>query len=1721
MVYERYVKKNGKLHGPYYYESYRDEYGNVQKKYLGNELPQDKEIKKLKFYFYGVLFLGVFIFMMISLPFVVRNELVIGTFSDMRDLVNKGLTGFAVGERGIQATAVTECMNFSTDGEFYQLTADVSSNDTCFTVGGENISVDCQGHNITYTLTAPGYGFDNMVKYRNFSVRNCVIEHGNSDNPSSGGFFFTDQIEGLIYNNTMVMNGSEGIWFSYCGNINVSHNNISVIGLSSGIYNYDSHNNSFYGNEISSLDDKGIYIYGDSDHNIVADNIITNAGTYGVYLQYNSGAFTYPTLNNISGNSFYGSGTYDLFIENDDSMNGGTWLIDQIGKVNSYYFASAYLTIEESDYGNLVWINGMMVSEIGGNLSQNITIGNNSAFIISTDMNSLNQSVNVTFFNMGDRGYGNISILRDGSPCLDCSNFTALDANTVVFNVTGWSTYTIGEGSQSGEVISCENMTTRNSRYFLSQDISAGSKTCMIVGEENVTLDCRGHSISYATTGIGYGVDNQYGYRNLTVENCIIKQVDSSFTSSYGIYLKGVVEGGNVYNNTIITNGSSSMGIYAQNVNYTNITDNHMNTTGGAEGVFLSPAIGNIVHGNVISVIGGPNDAIYVYGDSDYNVISNNIITGSGGDGIELLNDGSGPPANYPNLNNVSGNRFDSGDITGYDIYVNGDDDGSVGGTWLIDQIGKVNSYKFGSAYLTIEESDYGKFVLINGLMVSEIGGNLSQNMTIGNASIFIISTDNGGLNKSANITFYNIGDRGYANPAVFRDGSQCMDCYNFTALDANTVVFNVTGWSNYTIENGAAANEIIVCKNLTTNGMGYVLTQDISASGTCLEVGAENVSVNCQGHKINYVNSVTGNGINNMAGYNNFSVMNCYIEQLNSSHMGDAIYVTNQIQGIFYNNTVITNGTSIGIWLGNSGRINMSDNNVSVLENFANDCIYIQDSSNNTLFNNIVWTNASEGIHLYGGSSFNVVNNNTFVYTGSDGIYVQGNNNVGGGSPKFNNLSSNRFLDVRGNDTYLTPRSDAGASAVWFIDQPSDSYEFLNAEIAVQDSVYGLIRWYTILSVKGINFSSEVFIYNNSVNINSTNEFLGSFGHKINISFFNFGDRGYRYPAVFKDGVQDLGAYNFTDLTANIVVFNVSSGGNYSIAAGTAPWEINRCKNLSADNMNYTLISDVNSNGTCFTVGGENISVDCQGYNITYTLTTQGYGFDNMEGYRNFSVRNCMIKHGNSANPTSGGFFLSDQIEGLIYNNTLTINGSDAIWLSYCGNINVSHNNISVSQTGNGIYTYNTHNSSFYGNKIWVNKTDKGIYIYGDSDYNVISDNTIYSGGTGIFLEEYDASNLPDYNNLSGNVLYSNSFNISSGGAWTWLIDQSVNSYRISGKIGLIDSNYGFVKFDEAISDYGANLSQQIYIGNNSFYRSAASGASIASGSNVTFYNMGNRSLTRPSVLKNGVNCAGCVNFTALDANTVKFNVLIDGNYTIGEWAASSSAAAAAAAAAAAVIGSDFAEEGELLCISSESCYPVSSCVNGIRQVECWNICTMVSYSFDMPCSVDLCVPNWQCSAWGVCVDGYAYRDCQDANWCGAMDNMPEMMLSCLPPKIEGEEVLPCEPNFVCGEWSGCSYSSQTGDVIGGKVKLLGLQERVCEDASQCAGNYIDTKPCTSEKTVSVKKTILSEDEGGFEGGGRSIVARDPKTNKQLFKINVESWKKEGLLDIMFGQGD
>ena len=57
MGHQRYVVKNGKIYGPYTYHSYRDENGDVKKRYLGKQQREVKKGELISVSFFILLFL--------------------------------------------------------------------------------------------------------------------------------------------------------------------------------------------------------------------------------------------------------------------------------------------------------------------------------------------------------------------------------------------------------------------------------------------------------------------------------------------------------------------------------------------------------------------------------------------------------------------------------------------------------------------------------------------------------------------------------------------------------------------------------------------------------------------------------------------------------------------------------------------------------------------------------------------------------------------------------------------------------------------------------------------------------------------------------------------------------------------------------------------------------------------------------------------------------------------------------------------------------------------------------------------------------------------------------------------------------------------------------------------------------------------------------------------------------------------------------------------------------------------------------------------------------------------------------------------------------------------------------------------------------------------------------------------------------------------------------
>jgi len=235
------------------------------------------------------------------------------------------------------------------------------------------------------------------------------------------------------------------------------------------------------------------------------------------------------------------------------------------------------------------------------------------------------------------------------------------------------------------------------------------------------------------------------------------------------------------------------------------------------------------------------------------------------------------------------------------------------------------------------------------------------------------------------------------------------------------------------------ATTYITDCTSITQPGE-YVLANDISSgASTCIDIEADNVTLDCQGHTIGGFGS--GSGIY-VGGHNYVTIKNCV---LSNRYYG--IYLSSSSNNIISNN--IINSNRYGIYLDSSSNNNtISNNNVN-----ANSwSIYLSSSSNNIISNNTANDNVFDGIYLEL-SSNNIISNNIVNDNAEGGIILEftSNNTIS------NNTANDNFLD-----------------GIYFY---SSSDNIISNNI-VNDNGYGIV----------LDLSSNNIISNNTANSNRHN---------------------------------------------------------------------------------------------------------------------------------------------------------------------------------------------------------------------------------------------------------------------------------------------------------------------------------------------------------------------------------------------------------------------------------------------------------------------------------------------------------------------------------------------------------------------------------------------------------------------------------------------------------
>jgi hypothetical protein len=1074
--------------------------------------------------------------------------------------------------------------------------------------------------------------------------------------------------------------------------------------------------------------------------------------------------------------------------------------------------------------------------------------------------------------------------------------------------------------------ISCCSQRTvslsRSDYNFLNHIVSSNNPSSIFIynSSNNIWINVTANNNNNANL-TGSGITLSYYCKNNTFID-----ITASYNYNYGIEF---ISSSDAHNNTfrnIIANNNNGSGISitkpSSNNNFTDITANY-NTNSG---VYIS---GNNIVSNVTA--NGNNNGIAL-GYSNSSVISNFIVNNNRNSGVSLglSNDGSNISNGIINSSlkygiyisgalvgqdTSMGNMFKNVTITNtnasyYDLYFNS----QANNTIFVDMphIGNYSLVRSNST-ITIRKTGVGEISFL--APVNGSGTNFTRDIYLTYNLAEVRSNLNPGLNVSANITLYSL-PTDFTNPVILKNSiQQCTGCYNFTDLNAETVIFNVTDWTNYSI--GEAPD---------TTPPNINFTYPTPANGSTQF-----------GNSI-YVNLSTNDSNNHYAftNFNNDLLLWMRMDDTNAS--GDPTDLSSWSN----NGTAMGNATQTDSGYFGKGFVFDGENDsidFNNLFNFSDETTYSvwikpHPETQTVIFSQLILLAGSPGLSIISdgeGEGYKIrfsFADGTGCYEGHNEVWVRSSLNIT--EDNWNHIVveyynfTNISIYLNGiEDPYVTRSLLCIPNSVYFnFSIGRDGNDYFNGTI------------------------DEVLIFNRSL---TEQEIKALYNASVNKYFNNFTNLATGTHSFQGFAVDLAGNKNQTELrTVTLISSNVN---------------LTTCTNLTQANTTYYLQNPVSSTTTCFYVRANNITLDCQNWSNEIVYGNQAFGtyYGVYTNYNATTIKNCEIRKGATTGSRLGIFIEGGNMHKVENTNTsfntygisvsmstllnltgiIANNNSYGIYL-FVDNSNATLNNItvnnnsfdgisilaatairnttlsSITANSNGRYglylagssnnitditannnlnsgIYTTLLQSSYLTNIALDNNTKGIYVNEDSNYNHFQNILINnSRGSAIYIySEYGDGNI------DGNVLqnitvlntnpsyYDLEANYYTGGyeqaIENEIVDMSLASYSIYGlnNIHFRTTNLSEIKFLGTITPTatGTNLSDDIKTLHNFV---EVKNPNLNLSANITF----NFSLItlNPRILRNGEECPAsiCYNFTPLDTETVIFNVTGWTNYSL-----------------------------------------------------------------------------------------------------------------------------------------------------------------------------------------------------------------------------------------------
>ncbi len=868
-------------------------------------------------------------------------------------------------------------------------------------------------------------------------------------------------------------------------------------------------------------------------------------------------------------------------------------------------------------------------------------------------------------------------------------------------------------------------------------------------------------------------------------------------------------------------------------------------------------------------------------------------------------------------------------------------------------------------------------------------------------------------------------------------------------------------------------------------------LDRNIISNGTCIIINASNVNFSCDGFSITYGNAletagnqsfgilvlnatnVTISGCNNITDGNassgrvdiaiNISRANHTII-LNSTLTSNAtinsygIYATDVYNLSIINTTIyaetgadvpISNGIATAIFirggsnitiLGNTIKINASENGTAISLNSVNSSLI----ANNTANINLFTVGLGRGLQLLGtGSRYNVFENNTINLTAigprNYGIELSGsfNNvtrsviNATGTTENYgiyvydvNNVNTFRDNIIRTNGTlgygvYLNvsnftifDNTNFTDVAQWIYLNQSYSNNLTNATF--NNSLNGTIKFTGTVSLSGfhvdvtkakLNISTLAIAY-----VNTTNLSLFNSTARIQLIGIRFDDPSFIAPEpqisyvdtispTFTECPTDI--CTFVSYVRNVFTFDVTQFSSHQAGAAT----VNRCQVVNRSASLNVSINGSMDTAPCIVLNNTNIDFNCNNFTITGSPANQTIGI--MIGIRqqNVTIRNCNI-----TNFTMAIYANNSMYGALIENNTLR-NNTLAVHLLGTNYSNIRHNNFTNNTKALFLATsiYNNITNSSYGNNTnntyvlhlldALNNTfNQSQSIVTQNDVDLIAGRIIIedSSRSKIDFNHSDITNITGIRNFFSQVTYpstgevrlANTENTTSLNRSARLIFFNAPNANIRPIVDYENDNSYTQCADCQVIGYatGGNYTYDVTHFTSYSYEGLPSGGGSTSGGGGG----GGVSLSQTYKLT-GSNAT----FSLKRDDKVTFTT--DALYTLSVFDVLTNSVIIRIASPA------HSTQSFTLRVNTPQLVDLNN--DNVQDVRV----TLTAITTRATLLIELlskgCVESWACEAWGECAHGQKVRECADSNACGTTKLKPLAAQACEGP------VVPAEP--------------------------------------------------------------------------------------------------------------